>query len=215
MFGLDIYFERIQTEEQYQELTKTGWLFELFVDAPQSWEDHLQLKKEHQGEYVPPTGRKKRVKTGFWNKPTIELAICYPPEFVNSADGYIQVVRDQKRIKLHRLIWTELIGKIPPGYEIDHINGNRVDNRLENLRVVSRATNTLNKKMSARNTSGYTGVGKGPKDGYWLAKWTKDGIEHSKCFSGELAFERAVAHREAMIQELREEGYPYTDRHGK
>lgn len=72
----------------------------------------------------------------------------------------------QKNIFMHHLIID-----IPTGKETDHINGNRLDNRKENLRAVTRSQNCMNRKISnLNNTSGYKGVvwhkvGKG----YWKA----------------------------------------------
>ncbi len=57
-----------------------------------------------------------------------------------------------------RYIWEEVYGLIPEGMEIDHINRNRRDNRLENLRLVSRSQNNFNKGKYRNNTSGYKGV---------------------------------------------------------
>lgn len=56
-------------------------------------------------------------------------------------------------IKLHRLI----AGAIP-GEEVDHANGNTLDNRRENLRICTRTQNRRNSRKSKRNTSGYKGV---------------------------------------------------------
>lgn len=46
--------------------------------------------------------------------------------------------------KVHRLMWAVFVGEIPEGYEIDHINGNRLDNRLSNLRCVTHQENCNN-----------------------------------------------------------------------
>lgn len=58
-------------------------------------------------------------------------------------DGYILVSFKGTRIKAHRAIWAICNGEWPDG-EIDHINGNPADNRLDNLRVVTRAQNCQN-----------------------------------------------------------------------
>lgn len=43
----------------------------------------------------------------------------------------------------HRLVWETFVGKIKSGYEIDHIDGDRHNNQLSNLRVVTRSENML------------------------------------------------------------------------
>ena len=59
--------------------------------------------------------------------------------------------------KVHRAIWETFVGPIPDGYEIDHINGNRADNRLCNLRCVTHKVNMNNpisiKRMSESQTN--------------------------------------------------------------
>lgn len=47
---------------------------------------------------------------------------------------------------------------VPSGMEVDHISGDSLDNRVENLRVVTRQENMRNKRQSKKNTSGCTGV---------------------------------------------------------
>lgn len=56
----------------------------------------------------------------------------------------------------HRIIWKIVSGVEPR--DIDHVNGNRVDNRLVNLREVSRSTNSKNASLRTDNTSGIVGV---------------------------------------------------------
>lgn len=48
----------------------------------------------------------------------------------------------QKFIAVHRLMWLYFKGNIPKGYVIDHINNNSLDNRLENLQLLTRSENT-------------------------------------------------------------------------
>lgn len=56
--------------------------------------------------------------------------------------------------RMHRAILTGIDVKL----HIDHINGDRLDNRTENLRVCTASQNTMNRGAQANNTSGYKGV---------------------------------------------------------
>jgi len=68
---------------------------------------------------------------------------------------------------------SAIIGDIPKGNVVDHINRNKLDNRLENLRICSQKQNSYN--TSKRNNK-FKGVSK-MKNG-WCAKITKDGQTH-------------------------------------
>ena len=74
-----------------------------------------------------------------------------------SKKGYIKIQIDGKIYQAHRLIWF-LINKQWPKEEIDHINHDPADNRIENLREASRSMNTKNMSRDRRNTSGHAGV---------------------------------------------------------
>lgn len=58
-----------------------------------------------------------------------------------------------REIYMHRLI-----NNTPEGFETDHINGNKLDNRRENLRTVTHQQNIFNRSRLPNNTSGYIGV---------------------------------------------------------
>ncbi|MDP1931912.1 MAG: HNH endonuclease [Gammaproteobacteria bacterium] len=62
---------------------------------------------------------------------------------------------------MHRLIMG-----FPERMEIDHINGNSLDNRRSNLRVVTRSENARNSKKYSRNKTGVAGVSVGQSGGY-------------------------------------------------
>ncbi len=69
------------------------------------------------------------------------------------SDGYVMVGRGEK---VHRLVLRAFVGPAPPGYEADHINRDRADNRLVNLRWVTRSQNLRGTRRP--NKSGTPGV---------------------------------------------------------
>jgi len=71
--------------------------------------------------------------------------------------GYLTLQINKKRILLHRLAWFVVYGELPSGI-IDHINRDITDNRIGNLRDVTRMENGMNRKVASNNTSGVTGV---------------------------------------------------------
>ena len=73
----------------------------------------------------------------------------------------------------HRVIWVIVHGHWPSG-QVDHINGVRDDNRIENLRDVSAAENHRNKAKSKNNTSGCVGVIWDASKCRWKARITVD-----------------------------------------
>ena len=71
--------------------------------------------------------------------------------------GYVLIRLDGKFFRAHRLAWFYIHGEWPAD-EIDHINGNRSDNRICNLRVASRSRNSCNKPMRKDNQTGAKSV---------------------------------------------------------
>lgn len=67
-----------------------------------------------------------------------------------SSKGYWRLKVGKKLLYAHRLAWFYVHGEWPKG-QIDHINGNRTDNRIENLRCVSTTTNAENKRSANKN----------------------------------------------------------------
>ena len=70
--------------------------------------------------------------------------------------GYRQVTFDGKGIRAHRIIFFIEHGYIPE--LIDHINGNKLDNRISNLRECSKSQNGMNRGKQKNNYSGISGV---------------------------------------------------------
>ncbi|MCC3733501.1 HNH endonuclease [Rouxiella badensis] len=78
-------------------------------------------------------------------------------------DGYWSVQVKGKKLAVHRVLWWLLHGEIPKGLCIDHTDGNRGNNRPENLRLATRSQNNQNaRKIKNRNNlpKGISRVGK-------------------------------------------------------
>ncbi len=84
-------------------------------------------------------------------------------------EGYLSIGYDNKLYLAHRLAWFITHGRWPDK-QIDHINGNRSDNRIANLRDVSRSANSQNlRKAKSNNKIGLLGVSWGKRNKKWTA----------------------------------------------
>lgn len=82
--------------------------------------------------------------------------------------GYRKIRVDGTKYRCARLAWLMVFGEWPL-YEVDHIDGDKLNDRLGNLRDVSRLHNMRNQKMHTTNTSGVTGVSWHASTGKWAA----------------------------------------------
>lgn len=71
---------------------------------------------------------------------------------------YRTVFVDGKRMYCHRIAWQIVNGPIPDGLCIDHIDGDGLNNRIENLRTVTLSDNQRNRRMVKTNKTGIQGV---------------------------------------------------------
>lgn len=84
--------------------------------------------------------------------------------------------------KAHRIIWLMHHGELP-AHEIDHINGDSCDNRIENLRAVTKHENLKNQSRYKSNKSGHTGVFWNKKLSKYQAYINDEGkLRHLGCF---------------------------------
>lgn len=83
--------------------------------------------------------------------------------------GYLRVHVLGKKYSVHRIVWLVVRGEFPNG-DIDHINGVKTDNRICNLREVSKMENQRNKALGKNNRSGFIGVSFSKRDNMWNAQ---------------------------------------------
>ena len=88
--------------------------------------------------------------------------------------GYKQAILDGKRYHLHRIIYGLHNEYMPE--QVDHINGNRADNRIENLRPATREENCRNAKLRIDNKSGIKGVSWHKATNKWIVNIRVNGI---------------------------------------
>lgn len=79
------------------------------------------------------------------------------PAGTRLSTGYIGVVVGKRRYLAHRICWVVHFGAWPSD-QIDHINGDKADNRICNLREATNAQNGKNARTPISNTSGVCGV---------------------------------------------------------
>lgn len=86
---------------------------------------------------------------------------CTPGKFAGAmgGSGYLAIRIDYERYSAHRLAWLYVHGCWPP-HEIDHIDGNKLNNAIANLRAARRWDNAANIGAPKNNTSGIKGIRK-------------------------------------------------------
>ncbi len=159
-----------------------------------------------------------------WLKPTTSNIKVGDKAGVLSGSGYWQVTLKKKIYKVHRVIFLLFNKSLDSNKAVDHLNGNRTDNTIENLCEKSFANNKRNRKKSVNNKTGINGVriykNKQGRE-YALAYWYANGIRYEgsyfrlDLYAEGKALELAELERNRAIQNLIETGYNYTERHGK
>jgi hypothetical protein len=140
-------------------------------------------------------------------------------------DGYTIITINGNLFRAHRLVWFVTYGKFPDNH-IDHVDGDKSNNRVDNLRDVTRTVNNQNKSSYNRRDADLPIGVKAQRNKYgeitgYCAHWcdmngkvcsTYFGIrEH---YTLEAALAAAVARREIEIENLGNLGAAYTERHG-
>lgn len=92
-------------------------------------------------------------------------------------DGYRQIQVDGRLYSAHRLAWLYVHGRWPTPM-VDHESRDKDDNRIANLREVTKSQNQQNIGPQSNNKSGYKGVREEKRTGRWRAQIRIDGVQH-------------------------------------
>lgn len=141
-------------------------------------------------------------KAGSWN-----VQFAGKPAFTTkNGNGYLCGYINYQKLYAHRVAWKMVHGNEVD--QIDHINGDRSDNRICNLEAATNASNCRNATIRTDNTSGVTGVGWDHLVSKWHARITVNGaIVNLGRFN---TFNEAVIARKAA-----ERVYSYHPNHGR
>lgn len=116
--------------------------------------NHITLVDDEDFEYLDQW---------FWS---FDRRYVYRKEYLGMDGGK----QKYKKIYLHRLIMNT-----PEGFDTDHINHDKLDNRKENLRIVSRSQNNMNQRPQIGRTSKYKGVHWNKRGGNWKSEIKMNG----------------------------------------
>lgn len=103
----------------------------------------------------------------------------------NAKTPYIPIRYMGKVYLSHRIVWEMHNGSIPKGMQIDHIDGNGSNNKIENLRIVTGAENLKNKSKYRNNKSGVVGVSWDKASQKWHSYISDNGKRKSLGFFSE------------------------------
>ena len=127
---------------------------------------------------------------------------------LNRKIGYLQVSVNNVKEYGHRLVWIWHYGDIPAGLQVDHADGDRANNRVENLRLASQWENTHNSRRSLNNTSGVKGVCWDKRREKWLARLSIDRkVRH-------LGYYECLGEAEEVVMRTRQECHGEFCNHG-
>jgi len=155
--------------------------------------NELFVYDQHTGILTNRIQRGSRGRAGY--------AVGYPDK-----NGYLTLKINGNHCRVHRVIWVMVTGEFPD--EIDHINGITDDNRITNLRSVSKIENHQNTKLPNNNTSGVIGVYWSKRDRKWCSSIRVNNGNKS-LGNFDTIKDAAAARREAEIK------YGFHENHGR
>jgi hypothetical protein len=139
-------------------------------------------------------------KAGIFTWKINKGRLCKVGNVAGSTDswGHRQICIDGKKILAHRLAWIYVYGELPK-YQIDHIDGNKQNNSIQNLRDVNQFINQQNRnKARIDNSSGFMGVKKSGKKYIATIKANKQRFYLGTFDAAEKAFEAYKTAKEKL-----------------
>lgn len=152
-------------------------------------------------EFFDDSKRSKEWSAKLWNSRLAGKPALNCPTASGALAGNILAIH----ALAHRVAWAIHYGEWP-AHHIDHINGNRSDNRIENLRDVRQAVNNRNAKRRKDNSSGFAGVYK--YKNRWIAHLRIDGRQ-------EVIGRFDTAEEASEFREVEKLKYGYHPNHGR
>lgn len=133
---------------------------------------------DYENYIISTLGNIMNNKTGLFLEPTINQISINNPYFKVNLTNH----NGKKCFRIHRLVALTFINNPNPlkYTQIDHINQNKLDNTMDNLRWIDYLGNTINKNVRSHSSTQIKGIQKHRKK--WLATLQINGIKYSKSF---------------------------------
>lgn len=156
--------------------------------------------------YLDSLGQIRRSKDGYLNRfKKNDLA-----QFFVGTGGYFRIQVPKQRttaIRSHLVLLLSGV-TIPDDKEVDHIDGNKTNDLIENLRIVDRRLNNRNRKRRSDNTSGITGIRWSDYHQHYVVRRTIGDVRKS---TSRKTLDEAIL----VLAEFSKQDSSYTPRHGK
>ena len=154
--------------------------------------------------YLDSQNQVRRAKDGYRNRFTKgDLASFF------ERDGYycFQIPKVRSTMRRSQLVYMLKNGPIPEGMDIDHIDGNSANDDPDNLRIVTPALNSRNRKKRVDNTSGITGIHWSNYHGHYVIRRT---VGNKRLSTSRKTLEEALN----VLEQYKAMDQSYTERHG-
>jgi hypothetical protein len=125
-------------------------------------QEEYKIIKDFENYSVSNFGNVKNIKTGRILKPAVDNHCYYK----------VILCKDGKTFnkRIHKLVANEFIPNPLNKSCVDHIDNNRLNNNIDNLRFASHSENAMNRQIGNRNTSGFKGLTFHKKSNKWMAQ---------------------------------------------